>query len=215
MINLTLTGADETVDVDMLREMRFLEPENLEFGILVSWDTARPRYPRYPWIARAIQALPYKCALHICGGNARKFLLRGDYDEEVRHASRVQLNGPILYDDFITLSERLHGVTFVTQYVYTEQKLLDADLPFHEILMDTSGGRGISPSGWWAPFTSKRVGFVGGLGAHNLVEQLPKIKTVAGLNWWIDMESSLMGEDGHFSIEKAKAVINICKEYKA
>jgi phosphoribosylanthranilate isomerase len=81
----------------------------------------------------------------------------------------------------------------------------------HCILIDDSGGRGISPSIWSAPHTSKQIGFAGGLGLDNLAGELEKIHAVAGTGSWVDMEGKLRTHD-LFDLDKAEACINILRD---
>jgi phosphoribosylanthranilate isomerase len=68
-------------------------------------------------------------------------------------------------------------------------------------LFDNSGGRGISPETAWPspldiPFP---MGFAGGLGPDNVLEQLDKINAACGdkpYATWIDMEGRIRTDDG-------------------
>jgi phosphoribosylanthranilate isomerase len=79
----------------------------------------------------------------------------------------------------------------------------------HGILVDASGGRGISPVEWVRPPTDKRVGFAGGLGPDNLEQELPRILDVSRFGDWIDMETGLRDDDDWFDVERARAVLEI------
>ncbi len=75
------------------------------------------------------------------------------------------------------------------------------------MLVDASGGRGITPAAWEAPATAKRVGFAGGLSPENMGWQLPLIRSVAKPDFWVDMESSLRDPADQFSVTRAQAAI--------
>lgn len=65
----------------------------------------------------------------------------------------------------------------------------------HQLLVDASGGRGVSPAEWTRPNTTRAVGFAGGLGPDNLAGELPRIAAVARGPWWVDMETKLRTDD--------------------
>lgn len=89
-------------------------------------------------------------------------------------------------------------------------------------LFDISGGAGTLPPFWPMPRytsaaspTSKLVphGYAGGLGPHNLAEQLPKIIEAAGeCDIWIDMETHVR-TDEKFDLAKVERCLEIAAPY--
>jgi hypothetical protein len=80
------------------------------------------------------------------------------------------------------------------------------------VLVDASGGRGITPGSWPAAEPSRFVvGWAGGLGPDNLRAELPAIQGAAGdgRSFWVDMETKLRtGPNGEaFSIEACREAV--------
>ncbi|MEY2161397.1 hypothetical protein [Rhodanobacter sp. FW106-PBR-LB-2-11] len=204
-VGITLTGADERTDVAALLELLAAHP-TLEIGLLYSATPEhRNRYPSLGWLHATARALAGRCAIHVCGMLARAQLKSGELQDLVRHARRVQVNGDVGRDELPILSSRVHAL--ITQYNPRSTDLsLAPESGHHQLLVDASGGRGIGPKHWRRPETPKRVGFAGGLGPHNLAEQMDRILLVAEGDWWIDMEESLRSDDW-FDISRARAVL--------
>lgn len=197
--SITVTGADEQTDI------RSLAQWNCEIGILyTATPEGRSRYPSYDWIAEVAPLLP-RLAIHVCGRKARAELLN-EYLCIARFAQRIQVNGLIPAKDVEKICEIYHPRTIITQHSFNNRHLLDVGAINHAILVDGSGGRGVSPDRWERPTTTKAVGFAGGLGPDNLSRELEKIKAVASGDWWVDMEGKLRIND-LFSIHKATECI--------
>lgn len=87
-------------------------------------------------------------------------------------------------------------------------------------LFDGSGGTGITPKYWPKPIYSWRTspyfiphGYAGGLGPHNLEEQLVLIEEASNdTPIWIDMESGVR-TDNKFDLEKVVKCLQICKPF--
>lgn len=212
-INLALTGADERTPIADL--IRFADA-GVEIGFLYTYSPdGRHRYPNLRWIIDAADALGGRCAIHVCGARAKTSFTHG-MDYLRGRAKRFQINGDVSRDDLIWACEFYPGQKIITQHTPKNSILVFADfLENHEILVDASGGRGISPAEWKRPKTPKRVGFAGGLGPNNIAAELPKIATVAGDDWWIDMGGKLRDSDDWFSVEKAAKVIAEFQRWKA
>lgn len=197
---ITLTGADERTDIDALVELSNSFPE-VELGLLyTTTPEGRPRYPSRDWLHKAAMALSGRVAIHVCGGGARRELAEGRMSDLIRHAPRVQVNGVVQVEEAEALASRVGAL--ITQHTERNAHLLQVKAPNHAVLIDASGGRGISPSGWSAPDTDKRVGFAGGLGLNNLAAEYPLIARVAKPGAWTDMEGKLRVDDW-FSVSQA------------
>ncbi len=206
-MQITVTGVDELTDLAML-------PENVEVGVLY---TATPKdRNRYmpPWAI--LQVLNWlhmhgrRSALHVCGKTARDSLLGGRLREFTDKVQRIQVNG-VIEPWYLREVCRLHpDHTIITQHTWKNAGLLRAGEANHAVLVDGSGGRGVSPDEWDRPETDIAVGFAGGLGPHNIATQLPKIMQVAKGDWWIDMEGQIRDEDDRFDVQKVVEVVRIC-----
>ena len=197
-MNITLTGADEFTDVDALLKL------DAEIGLLYSaTPEGRNRYPRLEWIRDTSLELR-RAALHVCGRAARTMLTEGKIP--VSGFQRIQVNGGILSLEAERLCAMYPRHTIITQHHTYNAHLLAVRSPNHAVLLDTSGGRGISPSAWKQPATEKVVGFAGGLGPDNLAQELRTIREIARPGWWVDMEGKLRVNDV-FSVELAEQCI--------
>ncbi len=206
---ITVTGLDDYTDLDTMKK---LARPGVEVGILVTAEPkGRGRYPSPKTIGLAVHLLSGRCALHICGRAARQQLTAGGYDNWLlRGVARVQVNGRVSTDEIRTLCDRYPTIEFITQHCDYNLGLAAANTANnHSLLIDSSGGKGLSPSDWLAPLTSKPVGFAGGLGPDNLEQELPRIREAASVGWWVDMESKLRDEYDHFSVELVAQSIDL------
>lgn len=196
---VTVTGADERTDLAALATL------DAEIGLLyTATPEGRNRYPRWEWIWEASHILP-RVALHVCGRGARQQLMEGRLN--VGGVQRIQVNGGILALEVERLCEMYPCHTIITQYHTRNAHLLAVRSSNHALLVDGSGGRGISPDGWHRPDTAKPVGFAGGLGPENLAGEVVTIRDVARPGWWADMEGKLRVDDW-FSVERAAACVD-------
>ena len=214
MARITLTGVDERTPLDRLVQLTKTYPQ-VELAVLFTeTPEGRNRYPSINWVAEFISAVGQQAAIHLCGRASVESVLDGCYPL-FQSVGRLQVNGKITEEElrqFLALpyeeTERLYGfTTVITQWSRRNTSLLDVDIRGHCLLVDTSGGRGISPELWERPITSKPVGFAGGLSYSNFHLELPKIQVVAVHPWWVDMEASLRTEDDWFSIEIAERTV--------
>lgn len=204
---LTVTGADERTDVAAISKL------DAEIGLLYTeTPEGRNRYPRWEWIRETSLELR-RASLHVCGRAARAKLMEGSLP--VSGFQRIQVNGGILALEVEHLCGMYPRHTIITQHHVNNAHLLFVRSLNHAVLLDTSGGRGISPSGWSQPATEKAVGFAGGLGPDNLAAELQTISRIARPGWWVDMEGKLRADDW-FSLELAGEVVaqfssvNVC-----
>jgi len=204
-----------------------------------------PRFPSAQWLEEVRYlglTGKLKLSLHVCGRWTRDMLTGGStmpYNY-VHGFDRIQLNfhaedAPCrieglsacvrYYGDYAPNAKRqfifqIDGsggnkhFTDLHQYWEGGEKL-DA-VP----LFDVSGGKGIVPASW--PSAAYRSagklmchGYAGGLGPHNLGEQLPKISAAAGdADYWVDMETHVRSSDDKtFDVAKAAAALEICRPW--
>lgn len=203
---ITLTGIDAATDLTRL-------PKHCEIGILYTeTPEGRNRYPEKAEIKHMVDALSAQgqsIALHVCGMAARHNLLDQKIDDITRGVQRIQVNGHLTVDEVTALCEHYPQHTLITQHNATNAHLLDVMCANHALLIDASGGRGLSPEHWVAPATTKRVGFAGGLGPDNLLDEFSRIKPAAKHGFWLDMEGKLRDQNDRFDVERARAVVEI------
>jgi hypothetical protein len=78
----------------------------------------------------------------------------------------------------------------------------------HQILMDASGGRGISPEVWPRPIAGVLCGYAGGLGPETILAELERISDVVGDGViWIDMEGRVRDETDRLDLERVESVL--------
>ena len=209
---ITLTGADERTSLDHLLDLADRWPE-VEFAFLYSLNPeSRPRYPSRSWIARAARLLSGRCAVHVCGAGARYELLDGYMADITAHAPRIQVNGRLYVQEAEELAVRVG--TLITQHNEANGALLQVLASNHHLLVDASGGRGVSPAEWVAPATKKAVGFAGGMGPANLRDEITRIAPIARPGSWVDMENRLRIEDW-FSLELAEECARIFRSARS
>lgn len=209
--SITMTGADERTPIPGLLDL-LIHP-NVEIGLLYTVSPeGRNRYPGRDWLQLASKLLEGRFAVHVCGKRARDQLVTGELDWLVSYATRIQVNGKVRSGDlgvgFLELvCKRYPTHTIITQHCAGNEPLLAAAADNHALLVDGSGGEGISPSNWARPEVAKQVGFAGGIGADNLV---PTLEALDGLGnptpWWVDFETKLRTQDW-FDLEKANRAL--------
>ena len=200
---ITLTGADERTSIDDMVKMVADFPL-VEIGLLYTANPEnRNRYPSLEWLEYATKELGERCAVHICGGPARQQLLAFELTKLLGPVGRIQVNGNLSIDEVqrtCSAVDHPDRQQVITQHQGSNSHLasmLIADN--HALLVDGSGGRGVSPESWTRADTGtqvqKQVGFAGGMGPDNLASELPKIALVATGSSWVDMEGKLRPGD--------------------
>ena len=215
MIGITLTGADERTRISDLVRLRMM---GAEIGLLLTHSPdGRNRYPSLGWIWEAATELQGHAALHVCGQRARQTLFEGGYKNLLKWFGRIQVNGDPSPGAIKDLCQRYDTKVVITQYPLNDSTLeMDDIYCNHALLVDGSGGRGISPEKWERPATSKLVGFAGGLGPENLATELPKIAAVADDegDWWVDMEGNLRDNDDLFNVSRAEKALAVFLKWR-
>jgi hypothetical protein len=228
--SITLTGVQETIDLDRLRHLtRAAYGISVEWGVLYSPERAGGggRYPSLAWLRDFSQYATdngLRIALHICGKGVDRLL--GNDHETVSLAmkfDRVQLNFNQVERSF-DVRQIGAAILNLQRPVITQHNEWNRSLaymitaPNHQLLIDSSLGRGMSPTTWPAPIELKTTGYAGGLGPLNLSGALDKIEAVIGNRSqlsWVDMESSLYTPEGQFDPERAEAAISVLQQREA
>lgn len=225
LVCVTLTGADDSTSIGEILKISNEYPF-AEFAIL--WSKERqgtPRYPSREWISKLIEANTsgiINLALHICGAPniEEAFSSSGEFPELLSGFKRVQLNFKYANHGLERLAAFIESAKckVIIQDNFSNRGLYKF---LHwsncQILVDSSGGRGVLPSSWPIPFFHT-TGYAGGLGPDNILEELEKIppttETPCSLIW-VDMESKLRDEANAFDLNKCKDVLEkVYQEYK-
>lgn len=214
---VTLTGVDETSDLDELDRIACLYPL-VEWAVLYSpTKVAQPRYPSQDFIFRfmARRKTPNcQLSIHLCGQAVRQAFENDEVVESMlvemnsRHG-RIQLNfrqeprsTKQTIQSVIELTRQYPNIRFIIQDNGFNTEVIAGVLEETalDVLCDNSGGKGIKQALWPAvPVFPKSLysdftyGYAGGLGPHNILHELKSIASMVGPRHptWIDMESSL------------------------
>ncbi len=214
MINVTFTGVDIHTPLMGL-------PDNCEIGLLYrvgkNGKSANDSNNKYPSraicleLARQIHAKGNRIALHVCGTAARKQLFDGELYDLTQFVNRIQINGKLTVNELEYFCNMYDNKTIITQHKKSNLHLTKVDRYNHALLVDASGGRGMTPKKWIRPALDKPVGFAGGLGPDNILKEIEKIKGVAERewtgDWWIDMENNIRCKDNRFDLNMINSVM--------
>ena len=228
---VTVTGADDSVEVDALVEIQKKYPF-VEWGILLSESQEGGyRFPSLAWINRLIRltkADKLTLSGHLCGRWVRdicagKKTLYIDRPQFKFLFDRYQLN----FHSYVhRINDRISFIEAVDA-LGVEQVILQFDDVNNDMLasvrdakidavplFDTSGGAGILPSKWpkALPIYS---GYAGRLSPWNLSEQMALISEVCGDGpIWIDAETHLRSDgDRQFDLDKVSAFLEEAKPF--
>lgn len=210
-IGVTITGADDNVDpqmlVDLSKEFPFVE-----WGILLSISReGTPRYPSNAWMdALGFLVGPDDAAIsaHCCGRFARDIVAgRAALGGLSPMFCRAQING---YEPGAT--KHLGDADSDREIILQCGKL--ADLPLlvadainicnASILLDASEGHNVEATSWARPTATVKLGYAGGIGPHNVTAVLDQLGD--GAPFWIDMESGVRTDD-QFDLVKVRSVL--------
>jgi len=223
---VTVTGADNSVSYEQLIEVSQEYPF-VEWGILVSSNPPRPRFPSAFWVKEMMDnrtpEMQFSC--HVCGRWVREICKQGLVAEGLRNMmdlfQRVQLNfhaivHEINEDKFLEALYQYQAKQFIFQLDDVNNAILNIArgnginaVP----LFDTSGGAGVLPEEW--PEPDGYCGYAGGLSPDNLDEQLDLIEKAVGEGTiWIDAETHLRSDDDMaFDLEKVRSFLEKAKKY--
>ena len=232
LTNVTLTGADDTIDpqaiINLSRKLPFAE-----FGILVGSHDGVARFPSGAWFDRlqilACEARPHEIplSLHVCGGQLRSVIKDGVFPiggALIRNFRRMQFNfhGEVVAnrDTVIRNIAAASAMTTIPEIIVqldgVNDWILDG-LLLRGIkasgLYDRSHGAGVKPDVWPKPNPAWKVGYAGGLSHGNIVKELKAILALTGKQpFWVDMESSLYAF-GKFQAWHCECVLGNCKDF--
>ncbi|MGJ7523481.1 hypothetical protein ACSFA0_23575 [Variovorax sp. LT1P1] len=236
---ISLTGADEAIDVDAL--LALSESNRLvEWGILYSSarqaeEHGQGRYPRTQWIEELLVATeerPVKLALHLCGQDAVEFVRgNGALVELVERFGRVQLNVRADGSNFapgLSTGDLERAVQRTVRSELRTRVILQRNLANEalyqatrridglEFLNDASCGRGVTPGAWQSQAERDGTcqGYAGGLGPETIAAALPAIvRASAERPFWLDMESALRDASDRFQLDRCSAVLETVNDF--
>lgn len=219
----TFTGVDRNTDLERLAEIshnyqseaKAFNGSQIEWGLLYSPKRQGDpgRYPSMAFLERALvnQDDALRLALHICGSGVTEFLepfspaawLVGMVQSR---GGRVQLNfnqsrASVDLERLAFAMSQYPDVTFITQEnkanAGVREALSQIGVSNHNVLFDSSGGRGVLCQQWPAP-VDVAFGYAGGLGPQTIQAQMLKIiQASEGRPFWIDMEGAIRTKDSH------------------
>jgi hypothetical protein len=223
---VTITGADDTVDIKDLVILQNKYPF-VEWGILHSTNKiGQPRYPSSAWCVKAINA-GINASAHLCGWYSRQVLEKEHYNMILEFGvdfKRIQLNysfgkvpvNLIKFTDFMKFDRR--NVSIILQAnknnnAHIQQMIADVFVPKEiHYLYDSSGGRGTEIKIIDRPFKNY-TGYSGGINPENVEYVCQRIRDKAFPDTvWIDMESGVR-TDNVFDLAKAEKVLSITQNY--
>ena len=229
MINkVTITGVDDSIPPEALFELSQEFPF-VEWGLLYSkklGGKAVPRFPSFFWLTmygilcEKRTDMSVKTSLHMCGSAVKEtFKGFGPAKELVKSypfIERIQLNTHGEYHQYNMDFCRFlpSEIEYIFQYdgVNTQQlnHAIDEGLTC-SALFDLSHGDGVLPEHWPELLSNVNYGYAGGLGPHNLEEQIGLIEQRAGDNTvWIDMETHVRTNE-KFDLVKVRQCLEIAQ----
>lgn len=227
LTGVTLTGADETIEQDILIDLSTEFPF-VEWGILVGSRASVARFPGLHWLAALAERLeqrkvPVNLSLHICGNVLRcilddaRLVLSDEFPVDLFRRAQLNFHGtPVSACERKNLlstiglkwpfDETIVQLDSVNDFILDEllkQKIRASGL------YDRSHGAGVVPEGWPLPNLQWDVGYAGGLGPDNICLELERIAEAAGSHrFWIDMETKLRTCNGRvFDFRLARSVL--------
>lgn len=202
------------------RLQKLIANPRVEIGVLYSAKRAgkEHKYPDKDLIIDATRRVEGNWALHVCGSWAFGELANGNLKKLLEPFFRVQVNGT--YDRLLiqSICQNNPDKTIITQHTQANASLAFPRVAEnHSVLVDDSGGKGISPAVWKAPITDVPVGFAGGLGPDNLKAELPRILEAAHSanvrDSWVDMEGRIRDARDCIDPDKCDAVVAVFEEF--
>lgn len=231
-IKITITGADDGIDPQLLLNWSAAYPF-VEWGILLSpGRIGTPRYPTRAWLERLADLWQkgnrsQNFAAHVCGETSRMFqqgtIARLDlpFSEMFR---RVQINGfrPELAgglrgnmgDSFryiLPFRDKM-AMDSTLEYIAERNRKSRKDGILAQLLFDPSGGKGLSGEfSDWPRFHREsclQVGYAGGIGPDNILSAVSYACKFASGPWntWLDMESGVRVNNA-MSVDKVQEVL--------
>lgn len=238
LTKVTMTGADDDTSINELLEISARFPF-VEWGILVGSSSGKERFPSVDWIRRFVDTLlPLSArphlALHVCGRLLREIRdgrmpLVDHIGYQVMAFRRVQLNwhGDRQQPADVVSENVLRAFCTDTACLEWDPEIIfQLDGVNDDLwrgagrkfcvsgLFDASHGAGVAPQEWPDANIDTASGWAGGLGPHNLADELPRIaaKALPAMSYWIDMETHVRS-NGKLDLQKVIDCLKICEPH--
>jgi hypothetical protein len=234
LITVTLTGADDSTDMDKLWEISDIFPF-VEWGILLSRNSSgRSRFPSVKWLSELAErhsvreANPIQLSGHLCGSFVREILMGdmrfgGEIGADVFGCfQRIQINTHGQPHEYLpsVMVPMLNSFDkyYIFQYDNVNAHILERAISGGvkaQSLFDLSHGAGVLPDKWPIPVEGIYCGYAGGLSPENVEEQLQMISEKVGdTPFWIDMETKVRSNgDKLFDLDKCWDVLTKCEKF--
>jgi hypothetical protein len=198
---ITFTGVDEHTNLLDLYSLSLDYP--IEIGILFSPKNQgkENRYPGLQWIRETVEKLPVNFSAHLCGGDAKNWILNEQCQHDLSKFKRVQINTrePV-NPTKVGMTAAVRNLRAVIQNRGEFPQICSVD-----VLFDQSGGRGVAPEGWPSGVNSTLCGYAGGINPSNAASVVKEIGAKTR-HYWIDMESGVRDDQDWFSVSKCREV---------
>lgn len=212
---VTVTGADDSIQPEDLQKL-IADYPFVEFGILLSATTPKPRFPSREWLTKLEKTIKKRLHLkshlsgHFCGRLMRdvceagiEMTLRPYANLFSRFQFNVMSSKSLNRASIIKIMRRYYQIEFIFQVTEQSEPIIrDAQGEYIDAypLFDSSGGRGELPKQW--PLAKGKSGYAGGLDIKNIVAQIKLISEAAnGHEIWIDAESCFRTNE-RFDLDK-------------
>lgn len=233
---VTVTGADDSVDISKLIEIQQKYPF-VEWGILLSKKYSLKdgvnRFPSRAWLNSLISNVgKLNLSGHICGDWVKETLLGQFPALDEIHGNftssfmRFQLNThaephKVDFDKLDIVLNSIRGQSIIFQLDGVNDIMCPMWKRNHRNisgLFDLSHGAGILPSKWPHPLPGAYCGYAGGLSPDNVVHQMGKIieacKDRKDDVIWIDAETHLRNDgDRVFDLELVTKFLENSKQF--
>lgn len=233
-----MTGADDETSINEMLEISGRFPF-VEWGILVGSNHGVARFPSVDWIRRLAETVvPLssrpQLALHVCGEllrdiRAGRMTLFDKIGYEVLVFRRVQLNWHGVEQsprDDVSENVLRAFCSETTCLEWDPEIIFQLDGVNNDLwrgagrkfcvsgLFDASHGAGVAPQEWPDAHFDIACGWAGGLGPHNLADELPRIshKAFPSMSHWVDMETHVRS-NGEFDLQKVIDCLKICEPH--
>jgi hypothetical protein len=226
---ITFTGSDATTDIQQMLALSNDYPNRVEWGILLSSESGRLRYPSLSWILHFVNAFKnsnyLRSSLHVCGVYARSIMKELPKDENSEYEAcinsilekgcfeRIQINHrqPSIFHS--VSFARANSVRPILQHKATWFPPYDRE--FIDWIHDESGGNGLMPQQRPPHFGPGLLGYAGGINEMNVREVCfdddseYHREMMHGKRYWIDMETGVRDSQNVFSIDKCRKILQL------